>query len=157
MSANNNLDENVVLIANDDASDASESSDDDYYYKQNQLKMNELSSNLQKWTNYLSGWQDRYLVLKDGILSYYKGKRLRKRKFVGIIKLLGRLGIFQIKWIRNSAAEVRSLSNNRQWSHMTWTSAVSILESTTAFGTCVHTTPTNATTGSTHWKNTGNI
>ena len=27
---------------------------------------------LSKWTNYIHGWQDRYLVCKDGTLSYYK-------------------------------------------------------------------------------------
>lgn len=32
----------------------------------------ELSGILSKWTNYLHGWQDRYIVLKDGALSYYK-------------------------------------------------------------------------------------
>ena len=29
---------------------------------------------LSKWTNYLSGWQDRYVVVRDGILSYYKSE-----------------------------------------------------------------------------------
>lgn len=29
---------------------------------------------LSKWTNYVHGWQDRYLVLRDGILSYFKDK-----------------------------------------------------------------------------------
>lgn len=27
---------------------------------------------LSKWTNYLHGWQDRYIVLKDGTFSYFK-------------------------------------------------------------------------------------
>lgn len=27
---------------------------------------------LSKWTNYLHGWQSRFLVLRDGTLSYYK-------------------------------------------------------------------------------------
>ncbi|XP_029649707.1 ceramide transfer protein isoform X3 [Octopus sinensis] len=27
---------------------------------------------LSKWTNYLHGWQDRYVVLKDGTFSYFK-------------------------------------------------------------------------------------
>lgn len=29
---------------------------------------------LLKWTNYLSGWQDRYVVVRDGVLSYYKSE-----------------------------------------------------------------------------------
>ena len=27
---------------------------------------------LSKWTNYLHGWQERYFVVGEGILSYYK-------------------------------------------------------------------------------------
>ncbi|XP_076465042.1 ceramide transfer protein-like [Babylonia areolata] len=33
-----------------------------------------LHGTLSKWTNYLHGWQDRYIVLKDGTLSYYKSE-----------------------------------------------------------------------------------
>ena len=32
---------------------------------------NDLSSSIFKWTNYLQGWQQRYMVLKDGILFNY--------------------------------------------------------------------------------------
>ncbi|XP_033749928.1 ceramide transfer protein-like isoform X2 [Pecten maximus] len=32
----------------------------------------EIQGILSKWTNYLHGWQDRYIVLKEGTLSYYK-------------------------------------------------------------------------------------
>ena len=38
----------------------------------NQTGVNDLASNLFKWTNYIHGWQERYIVLKDGILRYYK-------------------------------------------------------------------------------------
>ncbi len=31
-----------------------------------------ISGVLSKWTNYIHGWQDRFIVLKDGTLSYYK-------------------------------------------------------------------------------------
>lgn len=31
-----------------------------------------LQGYLNKWTNYLYGWQKRWIVLKDGALSYYK-------------------------------------------------------------------------------------
>ncbi|XP_064475291.1 ceramide transfer protein-like [Ornithodoros turicata] len=34
----------------------------------------ELHGTLCKWTNYIHGWQDRYIVLKDGTLSYYKSE-----------------------------------------------------------------------------------
>lgn len=32
----------------------------------------ELRGYLSKWTNYIHGWQPRFIVLKDGTLSYYK-------------------------------------------------------------------------------------
>lgn len=27
-----------------------------------------------KWTNFLYGWQERFFILKDGLLSYYKSQ-----------------------------------------------------------------------------------
>ena len=33
-----------------------------------------LAGTLSKWTNYIHGWQDRYIVLKNGTLSYYKSE-----------------------------------------------------------------------------------
>ncbi|PIK44176.1 putative collagen type IV alpha-3-binding protein-like isoform X1 [Apostichopus japonicus] len=34
----------------------------------------ELEDNLSKWTNYLHGWQDRWVVLREGTLSYFKAR-----------------------------------------------------------------------------------
>lgn len=34
----------------------------------------EIANNLLKWTNYIHGWQERYIVLRDGVLSYYKSQ-----------------------------------------------------------------------------------
>lgn len=34
----------------------------------------ELQGTLSKWTNYIHGWQTRFIVLKDGTLSYYKSE-----------------------------------------------------------------------------------
>ncbi|XP_031639368.1 ceramide transfer protein-like [Contarinia nasturtii] len=34
----------------------------------------ELKGYLSKWTNYIHGWQPRFIVLKDGTLSYYKSE-----------------------------------------------------------------------------------
>lgn len=34
----------------------------------------ELQGCLNKWTNYIHGWQSRFIVLKDGTLSYYKSE-----------------------------------------------------------------------------------
>ena len=36
--------------------------------------VSELQGNLSKWTNYIHGWQSRFIVLKNGILSYYKSR-----------------------------------------------------------------------------------
>jgi len=33
-----------------------------------------LDGTLSKWTNYLHGWQDRYFILRDGTLSYFKSE-----------------------------------------------------------------------------------
>lgn len=35
----------------------------------------ELAGTLSKWTNYIHGWQDRYIVLKNGTISYYKSEQ----------------------------------------------------------------------------------
>ena len=32
----------------------------------------EVTGTLSKWTNYINGWQDRFFVLKNGVLSYYR-------------------------------------------------------------------------------------
>ena len=37
-------------------------------------KSNEIRGILSKWTNYIHGWQDRCVVIKDGVLSYYKNE-----------------------------------------------------------------------------------
>lgn len=34
----------------------------------------EMSGKLSKWTNYIHGWQDRYTVVKDGVMAYYKSE-----------------------------------------------------------------------------------
>lgn len=34
----------------------------------------EIKGTLCKWTNYLHGWQDRYIVLKDSTISYFKSE-----------------------------------------------------------------------------------
>ena len=34
----------------------------------------EISGTLSKWTNYIHGWQDRYIVVKEGVMAYYKSQ-----------------------------------------------------------------------------------
>nr|AAW27909.1 SJCHGC04408 protein [Schistosoma japonicum] len=42
---------------------------------------------LLKWTNYLSGWQQRYFILDDGVLSYYRSKEEMNSGCKGSVKL----------------------------------------------------------------------
>lgn len=37
----------------------------------------ELAGVLSKWTNYIHGWQERYIVLSNNTLSYYKSEQER--------------------------------------------------------------------------------
>ncbi|XP_023947703.2 ceramide transfer protein [Bicyclus anynana] len=53
------MDENNTLSDNSDIEDSSNP---------------ELRGYLSKWTNYIHGWQDRFIVLKDSTLSYYKSE-----------------------------------------------------------------------------------
>ena len=46
--------------------------ENDEYEDENHLPV--MQGTLSKWTNYIHGWQDRYIVLKDGTLSYYKSE-----------------------------------------------------------------------------------
>jgi collagen type IV alpha-3-binding protein len=42
---------------------------------ENGYQVPELQGVLSKWTNYIHGWQSRFIVLKDGTLSYYKSEQ----------------------------------------------------------------------------------
>lgn len=50
----------------------SNSSDEDE--KPSKVNFPELQGYLSKWTNYINGWQKRWIVLKDGTLSYYRSE-----------------------------------------------------------------------------------
>lgn len=60
---------NTLISAIENNFSASEESDQEFL--DNTL---ELRGYLSKWTNYIYGWQPRYIVLKDGTLSYYKSE-----------------------------------------------------------------------------------
>lgn len=47
-------------------------SDDSDHDTNSNNSVPELKGYLSKWTNYIHGWQPRFIVLKDGTLSYYK-------------------------------------------------------------------------------------
>lgn len=33
-----------------------------------------IQGTLSKWTNYIHGWQDRWFILRDGTLAYFKSE-----------------------------------------------------------------------------------
>ncbi|KAL7732087.1 hypothetical protein ACLKA6_015848 [Drosophila palustris] len=63
----------TTLVPSTPTADPTPSSDtsEEEEYLDNSI---ELRGYLSKWTNYIYGWQPRYIVLKDGTLSYYKSE-----------------------------------------------------------------------------------
>jgi len=55
----------------DDQSECEEKISKPIYTEQTLYK---IDGNLFKWTNFVTGWQERYFVLKDGLLSYYRSE-----------------------------------------------------------------------------------
>lgn len=37
-------------------------------------RINDMAGPIFKWTNFFHGWLERYIILKDGVLSYYKSQ-----------------------------------------------------------------------------------
>ena len=58
----------------EDKVDALSITDDEESEEDINVRYPEKKGVLSKWTNYLHGWQERYIVLKDGTLSYYKSQ-----------------------------------------------------------------------------------
>lgn len=58
----------------DDGKDALSLTDDEDENVAEDYQVPETAGTLNKWTNYIHGWQDRYIVLKEGTLSYYKSE-----------------------------------------------------------------------------------
>lgn len=57
----NGLDQRLIDVSDEDASD-----------DEPRRNLPVATGNLNKWTNMLHGWQERYFVLKDGVLSYFR-------------------------------------------------------------------------------------
>lgn len=60
------------MADNDTVAQTQSNSDDSDYDVNCSNSIPELKGYLSKWTNYIHGWQPRFIVLKDGTLSYYK-------------------------------------------------------------------------------------
>ena len=52
-----------------------------------QGKVIEKEGYLSKWTNYIHGWQDRYVVLHNGTIAYYKSEYDRELGCRGSLSL----------------------------------------------------------------------
>lgn len=66
--------ESKLSLSGSDDADAlggSSSNEEEDCYEQ---QVPSLKGCLNKWTNYLHGWQERYFVVGEGILSYYKSE-----------------------------------------------------------------------------------
>ena len=68
-----------ILTDSDDTDDDDDVSVDD--------GLPQLTGVLHKWTNYLHGWQERYFVLKEGTLSYFKSENDRSFGCRGAVSL----------------------------------------------------------------------
>ena len=49
-----------------------EEEEDDEFDSDDVESVPELEEKLSKWTNYIHGWQDRWVSLRNGTLSYFK-------------------------------------------------------------------------------------
>lgn len=58
----------------EDCRDALSITDDEDDGLDEEYHIPELSGILSKWTNYIQGWQDRFIVVKHGTISYYKSE-----------------------------------------------------------------------------------
>lgn len=56
-----------------------------------------LSGTLSKWTNYIHGWQDRYICLQDATLSYYKSENETAFGCRGAISI--RKAVVKVSWL----------------------------------------------------------
>lgn len=69
-----NVSISTVLTTGHQSSNSDESENESVTALANAPNEPELQGYLSKWTNYLHGWQPRFIVLKNGTLSYYKSE-----------------------------------------------------------------------------------
>jgi len=81
--------EAICASDDDDSDDVGDQHKTDDLDENGAAKCDYYAGNLSKWTNYLHGWQDRYIVLRDGTLSYYKSEHETAYGCRGAISLAG--------------------------------------------------------------------
>ena len=82
--------------------------DDDYEHEHH---LPELHGTLSKWTNYIHGWQGRYICLKDGTLSYYKSENETTfgcRGAVSLVKAVIQVRIYLKRLLVTTSHELSS-------------------------------------------------
>jgi len=79
----------AICASDDDDSDVGDQLKAEELDENGAVKCEYYAGNLSKWTNYLHGWQDRYIVLRDGTLSYYKSEHETAYGCRGAISLAG--------------------------------------------------------------------
>lgn len=65
---------NESLLSEDLVDDEGEDDDEFDDNAEETEREDELEETMSKWTNYIHGWQDRWVVLKNGTLSYFKSR-----------------------------------------------------------------------------------
>ena len=63
----------ATQVEDPSTSDDDESTEDEITVS-GTVRNGDFQGRLFKWTNYLHGWQERYVVLKQGYLNYYKNE-----------------------------------------------------------------------------------
>ena len=63
----------ATLVESSTTSDDDDSIEDEKVAS-GSFRNGDFQGRLFKWTNYLHGWQERYLILKQGFLNYYKSE-----------------------------------------------------------------------------------
>ena len=74
-----------------------------------------MEGNLHKWTNYWSGWQQRYFVLRDGVLTYYNTPEESKS---GGCKRSFKISMFDIIVNKNDPTRVDLIIPNEQYLYL---------------------------------------
>ena len=64
--------ESKLSLSGSEAEDNANSDCEDDLYEVEEVPT--MKGCLNKWTNYLHGWQERYVVVVEGVLSYYKSE-----------------------------------------------------------------------------------
>ena len=64
------MEERATMNTNQTRSVSPDFSDEDDW----EVDKSELSGTLNKWTNYIHGWQKRFIAVKDGSLVYYRSE-----------------------------------------------------------------------------------